>query len=301
MTYENPRIPEGINVARESVPAEFLRLLAGLLLVVVVAALVLHLAGGWLARQIPFALERAWVGERLLVPPGIGTDVADARAQEHVQALARDLAAGMALPQGMTVRVHLVREEVPNAFATLGGHVLVTDGLYRRLPSENALAMVRGARARAPARPRPDRGGRRRCGAHAADAGAGRRCPGAGAAARAPGAARVFAPGRGARRRGRDRGAAAATTATPAARRGCSRRWRTTMRRTASCPRCWPRTRPTPRASRGCRRPRAAGTRQCSRWLPCPRCRCGSAFMLTVWVGIHADLCLAERCCRHKW
>ena len=50
MTYENPRIPEGINVTRESVPAEFLRLLAGLLLVVVVAALALHLAGGWLAR-----------------------------------------------------------------------------------------------------------------------------------------------------------------------------------------------------------------------------------------------------------
>ena len=142
MTYENPRIPEGINVTRESVPAEFLRLLAGLLLVVVVAALALHLAGGWLARQVPFALERSWVGERLLLPPGIGTDVADAQAQERVQALARELAAGMALPRGMTVDVHLVREDVPNAFATLGGHVLVTEGLYRRLPSENALAMV---------------------------------------------------------------------------------------------------------------------------------------------------------------
>ena len=66
MNYHNPRIPEGINVARESVPAEFLRLLAGLLLVVVVAALVLHLAGGWLARQIPFALEdigQIWSGD----------------------------------------------------------------------------------------------------------------------------------------------------------------------------------------------------------------------------------------------
>ncbi len=183
MTYENPRIPEGINVTRESVPAEFLRLLAGLLLVVVVAALALHLAGGWLARQVPFALERSWVGERLLLPPGIGTDVADAQAQERVQALARELAAGMALPRGMTVDVHLVREDVPNAFATLGGHVLVTEGLYRRLPSENALAMVLAhelahLRARDPI------------------------------AAAGGGAARVFAPGRGARRRGRDRGAA---------------------------------------------------------------------------------------------
>ena len=142
MSYENPRIPEGINVAPESVPAEFLRLLAGLLLVLVVAALGLHLAGGWLARQLPFALERAWVGERLLVPPGIGTADAGGRAQEHVQTLARELAASMALPADMTVRVHFVREEVPNAFATLGGHIVVTDGLYRRLPSENALALV---------------------------------------------------------------------------------------------------------------------------------------------------------------
>jgi len=142
MSYENPRIPEGINVARESVPLEFLRLLAGLAIVVVAIALVLHLAGGWLARQVPFALERAWVGERLLVPPGVGAEAAGARAQDHVQTLAGQLAADMALPEGMAVRVHLVREEVPNAFATLGGHIVLTDGLYRRLPSENALAMV---------------------------------------------------------------------------------------------------------------------------------------------------------------
>ena len=142
MSYENPRIPEGINVARESVPLEFLRLLAGLLLVLVVAALGLRLAGGWLARQLPFALERAWVGERLLVPPGIGTAATGGKAEQRVQALAREFAAGMALPAGMTVRVHLVREEVPNAFATLGGHIVVTEGLYRRLPSENALALV---------------------------------------------------------------------------------------------------------------------------------------------------------------
>ena len=31
---------------------------------------------------------------------------------------------------------------VPNAFATLGGHIAVTSELYRLMPSENALAMV---------------------------------------------------------------------------------------------------------------------------------------------------------------
>ncbi|HEY9182159.1 MAG TPA: M48 family metallopeptidase, partial [Gammaproteobacteria bacterium] len=31
---------------------------------------------------------------------------------------------------------------IPNAFATLGGHIVVTSELYRLMPSENALAMV---------------------------------------------------------------------------------------------------------------------------------------------------------------
>jgi Zn-dependent protease with chaperone function len=50
----------------------------------------------------------------------------------------------MSLPQQMKITVHYADMEVPNAFATLGGHVVVTSDLYRRLPSENALAMVLG-------------------------------------------------------------------------------------------------------------------------------------------------------------
>lgn len=142
MSYENPRLPEGINVARESALAEFLRLLAGLLIVVVLVAATLHFAGGWLARQLPFALERAWVGERVIAPPALAAGTGDAPARKYLQRLAGQLAVAMELPADMELRVHLVHEPVPNAFATLGGHILVTDGLYRLMPSENALAMV---------------------------------------------------------------------------------------------------------------------------------------------------------------
>jgi beta-barrel assembly-enhancing protease len=48
----------------------------------------------------------------------------------------------MDLPQGMRPVVHWSDTDVPNAFATLGGHLVVTRGLYERMPSENALAMV---------------------------------------------------------------------------------------------------------------------------------------------------------------
>lgn len=146
MEFENPPVDHEVNVSRESVPAEFLRLCAGLAIVVLVAATVLYLAGGWLARLVPFSYERDLVGDAVL-----GVDAFDTAAERtpemlrqeaFLQQLVDRLAAGMDLPGGMALRVHLADSDVPNAFATLGGHIVVTRGLYRRMPSENALAFV---------------------------------------------------------------------------------------------------------------------------------------------------------------
>ena len=146
MQYENPPVDHVVNVSRESVLAEFLRLCAGLAILVIAVALVLHFAGGWLARRVPFSVERSLVGERVL---GIdGYDDRDTRTpaalrqQACLQGLATRLAAHMRMPGDMPLRVHLAESDVPNAFATLGGHIVVTRGLYRRMPNENALALV---------------------------------------------------------------------------------------------------------------------------------------------------------------
>src|SRR5512134_89109 len=97
MSYENPDVPHEVNVSRDNALVEFLRLLAGVALVVLAIAAVLYLAGGWLARQIPFATESGWVGDRVL-----GIDVAPADAgdeiQRYLQTLSGDLAAAMQLP-----------------------------------------------------------------------------------------------------------------------------------------------------------------------------------------------------------
>jgi predicted Zn-dependent protease len=141
MSYENPDVPHEVNVSRDNALVEFVRLLAGVALVVLAIAAVLYLAGGWLARQIPFATESSWVGDRVL-----GIDLASAgthdEIERYLQALSGDLAAGMQLPDSMSIRVHYTQADIPNAFATLGGHVVVTSELYRLMPSENALAMV---------------------------------------------------------------------------------------------------------------------------------------------------------------
>jgi predicted Zn-dependent protease len=124
--------------------AELLRLAAGLLTVVLLLGAALYFAGEHLARRVPFELERRWVGERVVGFDALvrATSPAERRIEPYLQRLADGLAATMRLPDGMRVRVHYADASVPNAFATLGGHVVVTRGLYERMPSENALSMV---------------------------------------------------------------------------------------------------------------------------------------------------------------
>jgi predicted Zn-dependent protease len=144
MSYENPDVPHEVNVARGRPVAEFLRLAAGLLLVLLALAALLHAAGEQLARRVPFALEQRWIGGRVLGFEGLLRErpAAAAEIEPYLQRLADGLSATMRLPDGMRVRVHYAEATVPNAFATLGGHVVVTRGLYARMTSENALAMV---------------------------------------------------------------------------------------------------------------------------------------------------------------
>ena len=143
MSYENPDVPHEVNVSRDNALIEFLRLLAGIGLVVLAIAAVLYLAGGWLARRIPFATEQSWVGDRVLgIDLGVGADAEHAEIERYLQRLSDDLAAALELPDSIDIRVHYTDIDTPNAFATLGGHIVVTSELYRLMPSENALAMV---------------------------------------------------------------------------------------------------------------------------------------------------------------
>ncbi|MEO8038191.1 MAG: M48 family metalloprotease [Betaproteobacteria bacterium] len=136
--YSNPQIPDGINVSHTYPLVDFARLLGGILVVLVATVLLLALLAGRLAKYLPFEAEASiahrFVGK--LAAPGAQPIAA------YLSTLARRLAAAHALPPGMTITVHYRPEDTVNAYATLGGHVVVYDGLLRRLPNENALAMV---------------------------------------------------------------------------------------------------------------------------------------------------------------
>lgn len=139
--YENPTLPEGINVSPTHPLKEFALLLGGISALLLALVLALSLAAGYLVRFIPFSQEQALASRIERHWPQGQANPHPAR-QAELQTLADTLVAAMDLPPGMRIQVHYIDNATVNAMATLGGHVLVFQGLIDILPSENALAMV---------------------------------------------------------------------------------------------------------------------------------------------------------------
>lgn len=140
MEYENPDIPEGINVSREHHLKEFAILVGGALALILTVVLILSWLAESIATRIPFSYEQEIVGD-------IASDVpaypAQAAIERELQTLVDGLTGHMQLPPDMRIRVHYIDDaDTVNAFATLGGNVLMFRGLLEQMPNENALAMV---------------------------------------------------------------------------------------------------------------------------------------------------------------
>jgi predicted Zn-dependent protease len=136
MKYRNPRIPEGINVSDSHPLKELLILAGGALLLLVLLSWLLGQFGGRLARLLPFEKEAAMAPVSLLRSDA-GSDL-----QVYLDRLGDRLGEQMDLPDGMLIHFHVNGNETFNAFATLGGNILLYRGLLERLPHENALAML---------------------------------------------------------------------------------------------------------------------------------------------------------------
>lgn len=138
MNFENPRIPEGINSGRNRPLRDLVVLGGGTAAILLAATFLILMAGQLLGPLVPFSWERSLAGSF-----SVATDEASAR-EVRLQALADRIAGAMDLPEGMAITTHLIPYGMPNAYATLGGHVFVTEGLLEEMPDENALAWVIG-------------------------------------------------------------------------------------------------------------------------------------------------------------
>lgn len=172
MVFQNPKIPEGINVSSEHPLKNFIYLLLGVSAALIAALLVLFYAIGFIAKWVPFEEEVRWaesIGESLNKSSGkngrdaqnglleaLGLPTSDksedgfdeqyaVRAEKvgsYLQDLANKLAVAQELPDPIKITVHYIDQPVVNAFATIGGHVFIYQGLIDAVESENGLAMV---------------------------------------------------------------------------------------------------------------------------------------------------------------
>ena len=136
MDYSNPDLPEGINYSKTHPLKEFAILTAGVFGVLIIAVVVLGLLADHFAQYIPYRVETKF---RILVPDH---DDGPAPLNDYLNTLAKRIAVAEQLPPGMNITVHYVDSDTVNAYATLGGHIVLFRGLLEKLQHENALAMV---------------------------------------------------------------------------------------------------------------------------------------------------------------
>jgi Zn-dependent protease with chaperone function len=164
MDFNNPKIPEGINVTDEHPLKNLLYLVLGVLGVTVVVLFTFYYSIGYLAKWVPFEKEVEWaqsietsladeVKEDLLqdwlfpdaarTPKPNGQDILHIeKTTGYLQNLSDQLSVAQGLPSSMKVTVHYIDQPVINAFATIGGHIFIYQGLIDAVTSENGLSMV---------------------------------------------------------------------------------------------------------------------------------------------------------------
>jgi len=136
MDYSNPDIPEGINYSKTHPLKEFVILTGGIFGTLLIVVLVLGFFADHFAQYIPYSVEKDF---RILVPE---KDDGPPTLKAYLDALSERIVATQTLPEGMDITVHYVDSDVVNAYATLGGHVVLFRGLLEKLEHENALVMV---------------------------------------------------------------------------------------------------------------------------------------------------------------
>lgn len=136
MEYSNPQIPEGINTSKTHPLKEFFILTAGLLGLVFVSVTILIILVDNFADKIPFEME-----QDLPVSSFIENEKTE-KLPPYLDKLTQKVLKTFNLPEEMQITFHYVNDDTVNAFATLGGHIVLYRGLIEKLKYEDELAMV---------------------------------------------------------------------------------------------------------------------------------------------------------------
>ena len=136
MEYTNPDLPEGINTTKENPLKEFFILTVGLLAVVFIVISILIVIVDNFADKIPFEYEKD------LPVSSFIENMEVEKLPPYLEKVTQKVLNSFDLPEEMKITFHYVNEDTVNAFATLGGHIVLYRGLLEKLKYEDELAMV---------------------------------------------------------------------------------------------------------------------------------------------------------------
>ncbi|PCI45552.1 MAG: hypothetical protein COB51_08710 [Moraxellaceae bacterium] len=140
--YSNSEIPEHINVSRGSPIKDFIKLSLGLLAILAGLAYFLAVSANWLAPKIPYRWEKSWgTAVEGLFREELGEEKENPQ-RAYLQSKVDLIAQLQNIPESMAIEVHYIESDLVNAFATLGGHIIVTSALLDKVSHENGLFMV---------------------------------------------------------------------------------------------------------------------------------------------------------------
>ncbi len=140
MQFENRPPDEGINAQPEHLGREAIWLIVGAIVCVIGLVVLADVAASWLAPRLPFSLERELAERMEGEPPKLPPQ--EQAANAALQELADRLRGPLGMPEDITVKVRVDDSEVLNAYATVGGRIVIHRGLLRRLRGEHELAAL---------------------------------------------------------------------------------------------------------------------------------------------------------------
>lgn len=140
MQFENRPPAEGINAQPEHLGREALWLIVGAIACLILLVVLADVGARWLAPRVPFSVEQM-LAERM-EGTAKALPAAELAANAALQGLSDRLRVPLGMPADITVQVRVSASDELNAYATVGGRIVVHRGLLRRLRGEHELAAL---------------------------------------------------------------------------------------------------------------------------------------------------------------
>ncbi len=137
--YVPKEIPEGINTPKEHPLVALYQILLPAMLLIATAFFIMHLLLGWLVHYITPEMEMRWGSEVFRFESDSNFLI---QTKPEVIHLANELWQSFTSEPHLKLKVDTLETTSQNAYMTVGGRMLLTQGLIEKAQSENEIAMV---------------------------------------------------------------------------------------------------------------------------------------------------------------